>query len=86
MQAINDLWTQTLDFMLIFLFGLPHSHMIQTHTLVHTETTSLLTSPTSAKGPPLYLQVPLGVVLDWDTAIRQQVLYEVFVLKSQTDG
>lgn len=34
----------------------------------------------------LYLQVPLAVVMQWDLATRQRVLFEGFVLTGQADG
>ena len=65
----------------------PLSLSPQTHTLSHTLPSPPLSSPTpSSKGPLLYLQVPLSVVLEWDSATRQQLLYEMFVLRNQTDG
>ena len=34
----------------------------------------------------LYLQVPLAVVLEWDLATRQRLLFEGFLLNGQADG
>ena len=74
---------------LIFLFSsssLRPSSVPQTHSISRGPVSLSPLSPSQPKGPPLYLQVPLCAVLTWDSATRQRLLFEVFVLSSQTDG
>lgn len=47
---------------------------------------STMTSFSSQASNALYLQVPLAVVLQWDLATRQRLLFEGFVLSGQADG
>ena len=64
---------------------LPHfSSILQDYALSWDASSS--PPPLGSHGGSLYLQAPLCAVLTWDSATRQRLLFEAFVLTGQAEG
>ena len=67
----------------------PPSHLSLSLSLVPLQDFSLSWESDSAvqdSEQGLYIQVPMYVVLEWDNATQQRVLFEALVLSNSTDG